>query len=626
MHDTYLQTKNHSVGLNRVLQVKLINSVIASIFLVAGIVYEMVFPQQQQVANIILAIAALAVGTPVFINAVKGLLNREGKYVTEQLVGLAILASMVGGDFIVATIIPIILVFGHLLEEKSIMGIEEAIASLKQLHSRKARILKDGEEDLIDPEELKIGDKIAVYPGDTIPADGVIIDGETLINQAPITGESVPVEAYSGVNVYAGTVNINGKVVIKVSCLSEQTVFNKIISLLEKAEKSKAPIVKIVERYLTLYFPFVIMVAAITLFLTSDINRAITILVISCPCALILASPTAMIAALVTTSRNGIMIKNTAFLETLAEVDTLIFDKTGTVTLGELELEEIHLLEDTSREEILKIASICANGSLHPICVSVRKYARKAKLETSVPESQTELHGKGVVAIHNDTTYYLGRKSWIAEEIKLTDSEEDNSFKGTSVWVANNQKLLGQITFSDQPRPEIKESIKACRKFGIKNVYLLTGDRQEIADHIGKSLGVDKIVAECLPQDKLDFVNSQKEAGFKVMFVGDGINDALALKASNVGVAVARGGSDIAIQNSDITLNSTSLDNLPLMFRLSERTREVINQNILIGTGFGLSMMIIASAGLISPVTGAITHNFGSIFVVLNSARMLKDK
>ncbi len=615
---------NHSVGLNRILQLKLVNSILAAVLLVAGLVYESFFPEQQQVAQIILALAAMAVALPVFYGGIRGMFDRDGHFMTEQLVSLAILASMIEGNFTVAAVIPIILVFGHLLEEKSIMGIEEAIASLKKLHSRQARLLQQGEEKMVEPEHLEIDDLVVCYPGEILPADGTVCEGDSLINQAPITGESVPVEAFAGVGVFAGTVNLSGRIVIKVNRLAGETLFNKIVHLLEEAEQSKAPIVKIVEKYLSLYFPFVIMVAAITLFVTSDVSRAITILVISCPCALILASPTAMIASLVTASRLGIMIKNTAFLELLAEVDTLIFDKTGTVTYGRLDLQEIRPMPGIDSQHLLERAAFCASGSIHPVSASIRSYVHEKGVKSSIPSRQQELHGRGVMAEEGGRKYYLGKLSWIREETGV-ELPEQQSNGHTSVWVADEKTVLGEIIFYDRPRPEMQEAIASCRSAGICNVYLLTGDKKEIGENIGQSLGADGIICECLPQDKLDFVNKKKEEGCRVMFVGDGINDALALKASDVGVAIARGGSDIAIQNSDITLNSDSLLNLPQMFRLSEKTRTIINQNILIGTGFSLLMMGIAAAGLISPVTGAITHNLGSIFVVLNSARMLKD-
>lgn len=615
----------HSVGLNSILKLKLANSIFAAVFLITGIVLEMLLPEQKQTAQLIVAVAALAVSLPVFINGLKGLFTREPCFMTEQLVSLAILAAMSEGEFAVATIIPIIMVFGHLLEEKSIMGIEEAIESMRRLHSRQARLMADGRETLVEPGELKPDDLIVCYPGETIAADGVISEGETMINQAPITGESVPVEAFAGVGVFAGTINLSGKICIKVTKAASDTLFNKILHLLKEAEASKAPIVKIIEKYLGLYFPFVIMVAALTLFLTGDISRAVAILVISCPCALILASPSAMIAALVSAARHGIMIKNTAFLELLAEVDSVIFDKTGTVTLGKLEVEKVVALPGSDNQEMLKYAAMCASGSIHPVSAALIAYAHANGIKFPIPTVQKELHGRGVLAEIDGKKFYLGKPAWIAEEAGIAAPPDLVGENGISVWVASEKAFFGEVIFSDRPRPEIRQAIDQLRSLGVKNVILLTGDRSQIGNAIGKALGVDETICECLPQDKLNYVNSRKAAGERVMFVGDGINDALALKASDVGIAMARGGADIAIQNSDITLNTDNLLNLARMFTFSEKTRGIINQNILIGTGFSLMMMVLASIGLISPVIGAIAHNLGPVFVVLNSARMLKE-
>ena len=563
---------SYSVNLSGILQLKLVNSVFAIVFLTAGLVYETIFPDQKQVSEIILAVAALAIALPVFANAFQGLFDRGGKYITDQLVSLAILASMIEGNFIVAAVLPIVLAFGHLLEEKSIMGIEEAIASLKKLHSRKARRIEAGAEVLVEPESLNVDDNIVCYPGEVIAADGAVVDGESMVNQAPITGESVPVEAYAGMNVFAGTINVSGKITIRVTRLSRDTLFNKVVTLLKEAERSKAPIVKIIEKYLDMYFPFVIMVAALTMFVTNDVTRAIAVLVISCPCALVLASPTAMIASLVVATRNGIMVKNTAFLETLSDIDTLVFDKTGTVTYGRLEVERMFPAPDVSEDQLLEYAALCASGSIHPVSASIVGFAHLKGVRFPPPSARKEFHGRGVTAMDGSSRYYLGKKDWVEAESGVTAIENPSDSGNTSVWVAGNGKFLGEIIFSDKPRPEIVSAVKACRENGVKSVWLLTGDRAEVGEQIGRYLGVDGCISQCLPQDKLDFVNKRKDEGAKVMFVGDGINDALALKASDVGVAIARTGSDIAIQNSDIILNTETLLQLPLMFTLSERT------------------------------------------------------
>jgi P-type E1-E2 ATPase len=332
-----------------------------------------------------------------------------------------------------------------------------------------------------------------------------------------------------------------------------------------------------------------------------------------------------MIAALVIASRKGIMIRNSSFVETLANIDTIIFDKTGTVTTGSYQIVDLVPENNVSESELVSAAAVCATGSMHPVSQAIARYALENSINVNKAESQQELHGKGVEANFNKTSYLLGRSEWISEKINRKFSG-DLSNDLSTVWVAVDKKLLGRITLADLPRPEFKDIMAECRKQNIKEIFLLTGDRKMVAEKIGKLFSFDLIQAECLPQHKLDFVQKCKEQGKKVMFVGDGINDALALKASDVGVAIGVGGSDIAIQSSDITLKSESLASIPFMFRLSRKIHRTINQNILIGTGFSLLMITMATLGIITPVWGAISHNLGTLFVLINSASLLSKK
>ncbi|NLM16416.1 MAG: cadmium-translocating P-type ATPase [Candidatus Riflebacteria bacterium] len=612
--------------LGGLLKMRLVNSVLALVLLTAGYIYKRLSPEQAQSGELLMALASLIVAFPVLVEGLKGLFSKEPKFMTEQLVSLAILASMSQGEFAAATFIPVILVFGHVLEEKSIMGIEKAVASFKKLAAREAAIVENGKERKVGIETIKVGDVVVCYPGEVIPVDGVIVEGDSFVDQATMTGESVPLEVYKGVSVFAGTANMSGKLLIKTVKLSKDFLFNRIISLLKEAEKSKAPIVKLIEKYVYMYFPFVIATAAITLFVTGSIGRAVAILVLSCPCALVLASPTAMISALVTASRNGIMIKNTAFLEKVSEIDTVVFDKTGTVTFGKLDLEEIYPFNDSiSPDEVLKAAANSAVGSMHPVSAAIVGYLHANSMEIPLSGGLEEVPGNGVKSEIDGKVYYLGKIAWISEALGIKAPESLAPSHGISVWVAGEGKIFGQISFSDKPRPEMADAIAAIKDCGVKRFALLTGDKKEIGEEVGNKLGFDEVITECLPNDKLNYINKLKEGGSKVLFVGDGVNDALALKAGDVGVAMGKGGSDVSIQNSDITLNTSDMMALHKMFVLSAKTRSIINQNIFIATGFTFFMMLLASAGFLGPVAGAIVHNLGGVFVAMNSARLLKE-
>jgi Cd2+/Zn2+-exporting ATPase len=603
------------------LKVKLTNMVFSAMLLIMGMIYKYVFPENAHVGDLMMGISSLIVSVPVVIYGIRGFFASHPCYVTEQLVSIAVLASMAQRDFISATLIPIFMVIAHFLEEKSILGVREAIQGLKKLYSKKVRRLSDdGEEEEVDMDDINDGDVIICYPGENISVDGIVIRGESLVDQASITGESLPVFVEDSSRVYAGTVNLTGLIQIKITDTRKDSVIERVMSLLEEVEESRTPVEKIVERYIGFYLPFIIAIAAVTLFITGNISRAVTVLIISCPCALILATPTAMIAALVTATRNGIMIKNSSFLELLSEIKTLIFDKTGTITTGSLSLVELDPLEEGGEDELLMAASVCALGSRHPVSRAVIEYARQRSVKLATPDSVEEFSGRGVSAVAGGVQYSLGRKSWIFPE------DEKNSEDETviSVWVKKDERVLGRISFSDTLKPGIINVISQCRDIGIEKIVLLTGDKKHIACEIGEAVGVDEIHSECLPEDKLSFVRKCRTDDNKVMTVGDGINDALALSASDIGVTIGQSSSDIAIQSSDITLKIDDLDRIPEMFRLSSRTRGVVNQNILIGAGFSVFMMILAVSGIVNPLMGALFHNLGSIFVIINSSRLLK--
>jgi heavy metal translocating P-type ATPase len=619
-------TGDFSTGLRQVIRLKIVNAVMATVLLLTGLIYKEAFPDQKQVGELLLFLAAFSVFLPIMISGIKGFFVKDNRFMTEQLVMFASIALMVNGELAAATVIPIIMVIGHVLEEKSIIGVEEAINSLKELGNRKAHRLEDSSELDVEISSLKIGERIVIYPGETVPIDGVVNQGQSLVNQAHVTGESAPIEVENGSQLFAGTMNLTGKLTMKVTQTSDNTLLSNIVALLEEAGNTKIPVVKIIEKYLDLYFPAVIMVAAITLFLTHEISRVVTVLVISCPCSFVLASPSAMIAALVLASRKGIMIRNSTFVEGLADVDTLIFDKTGTVTSGFYQVVDIFPQGLIEKKEVVATAAICASGSIHPVSQAIIRHCEEQNIGFIKAESQAELHGKGVKAENGTTTYRLGKAEWVFGEIGQEPPVESSEDSLSSVWIAVGNKILGKISLADLPRPEFTEIIAECRQIGIKELILLTGDKQLVAQKIGELFKFDQIKAECLPQDKLEYVQECKKQEKKVMFIGDGINDALALKASDIGVAIGNSGADIAIQSSDITLKSESLEHIPFMFRLSRRIHRTINQNIIIGTGFSLVMIGLATFGVITPVWGAIAHNLGTFFVLVNSARLLNKQ
>jgi Cd2+/Zn2+-exporting ATPase len=578
-------------------------------------------PGQAAVAGIVQLIAVVIVAWPVFRQATEGFVAQDPGSYTEQLVALAILAAVVTGDFTTAGLVPLLMEVGHLLEERSVQGARAAIEGIQKLHARTATLLDGGAERTVATEDLRVGDRVLVRPGETIPADAVVLEGHSSVDQSSVTGESMHEDVAPGSPVFAGTVNIDGLIQAEVRGVGGETALGRVIELLREAEESKAPVTRMLERYASAYLPIVLAVAAVVLFATGQVNRAIAVLVVACPCALVLSGPVAMVAALAVASRWSILIKGSSFLERVSEVDTVVLDKTGTVTLGALSVLEVHPVEGVDRDELLRMAGRCGHGSLHPVSRAAFQAARAAGLEVMPPTELREQAGQGVLAETDEGLLRLGRASWLSEQGLAFDVVEPS--RGIAVWVACDQRVLGWLELADTPRPEAAAALRGLRALGAKRLVLLTGDREQVAARVAEELGFDAYEAEVLPERKAELVAEEQAAGRRVMMVGDGVNDALALRSADVGVAVGAVINEVALGGADIALMGNNLARLPQMVDLANRTRRTVNLNVFVGVGFSVLMLTLAAMGLISPLLGALLHNGGAIFVVVNSARLL---
>ncbi len=582
------------------------------------------------IAELIIALAACVVAAPIFWIAVRGVLNRDSHTLTEQLVALATLAAMMMGDFITATLIPVIMSLGHFLEERSILGAQAAIEGLRRLHARRATLVTPEGECDVDPQTLTPGDVFIVRPGDVIAADGRIIDGSSAIDQSSITGESAPEDVEPESNVFAGTINLTGMLRVEVTRIGSQTAIGRVVELLQSAEQSKTPVLKLIERYAGYYVPIILAVAAVVLFVSRDMSRAVAVLVVACPGALVLAGPTAMVAALAAASRLGILVKNTRFLESLADVDTVVLDKTGTVTLGQLELVGTKSSGGHGDEELLLEAAECATGSRHPVSRAIVRAAEAAagpiKPHSSGDEFK-EISGKGVMVTSNGRVKLLGRREWLVEQ--GISVPENPKHAGPIVWLGSideaggGGEAIGCLLLADVPRPEAKQAIADLRKLGLTRSILLTGDRREVAEQIGEALEMDELIAEVLPEQKLEVIHAERAAGNSVMMVGDGVNDALALASGDVGVALGAVASDIALQSADVALMTNDLGRLPMTVQLARWTRRTIHENVLIAAGMSIFFVWLASVGIVTTRPGAFLHFIGEVIVIGNSARLL---
>lgn len=567
-------------------------------------------------------IGALIEGVPVILSGVRGIFTKNLTNAMEILVGIAVVACMFGGDLILALLIPLILNVVHILEERSIMGGRDVIEGLKQMQQTTALVLENGEEREVDATTLRVGQQIVVKAGMGFPIDGVVVSGETDVDQKSLTGEPQPARATVGDAVFAGTVNLTGRVVVEVVKEHVDTSFSKILKLLEESESISVPESRLTDRFLSYYIPFVLAVAGAAALFSGSIASAIAILVVSCPCGQMLVSSAPMIAALSVATKRGVLIKNSKFIEELTEVDTVVFDKTGTVTRGELSLDEVLPLGTCTRERLLSVAASAASGSTHPVSravsAAVSEEAPSRKLQI------TEISGGGVMAMGEDGyTVLFGRREWLEREGIAVPVGFAEANDGSVSLVAENGVLLGAVSFTDTARPNADTAISQLRELGVLRSVILTGDREAPAARIAKEVGADEVHARLLPEDKLGHLKALAESGACVLAVGDGINDALALREAQVGIAMGAMGSDLAIDSADIALMNNNLENIPFVVALARKTRRVIYQNLVLSLGITATMIALSALGVISALAGSILHNCGAFAVLLNSARIL---
>ena len=589
----------------------------ALVCLAGALVYERIFPEQDVVASVIYLAGIFIIGIPVLVTAVRGLISKNMKSALEILVSIAMIISALSGEFLLAIIIPVILTFVHFLEEKSIMGGRDAIEGLKKLQADTAILLKDGNETEVNAKELKCNDIIIARPGMSLPVDGEVVFGVSSIDQKSLTGESVPKTAALGDQVFAGTININGIIHVKVTKEYSDTSFQKIVRLLEDAENITLPETKIVDKFMLYYIPLVLVTALLVWLFTQDIIRAIAILVASCPAGHLLISSAPMIAALTTAAKKGILIKNSAFAEHLAETDYVIFDKTGTITNGILEADSFHLDNAENFDELIAAAACVAHASLHPISKSIISLCADKKIEKDY--EIIEHIGKGLEGKKGGEAIYLGSYSWVRSlGYDVSDKYED---VGTCGWVVKNEKILGCIVFKDTPREDAAQIMVELKNSGAAKTCLLTGDRFQVAKRVQAEVGIDEMQCELLPEQKLAHVEKVMQ-DHVVTVIGDGINDALALSKAHVGIAMGAMGSDTAIQSADIALMNNNLANIPYAVKLAQKTKGIIYQNIIFAFSLSIVMIFLAGAGFVTPIAGALLHNLGAFFILLNSSRV----
>ena len=597
------------------------------VFVINAFVVDWVFDASHVVAGASAMIGAIILGYPIMVTAIKDL--KLGKLSINELVAIAVLAAFASGDYKTAGVVAFFMLLGELIETRTAEGARNSIESLIKLTPTKARRIKaDKSEEEVPASQLAIGDIIRIRPGDNVAADGVILNGQGSFNQATITGESLPVDKKSGDEVFAGTLNLTGVLEIKVSRAGTDTTLGRVRELILAAEKTKLPIMKIVDQYMAFYTPLVLVIGALVWAFTRDLERVISVLVVSCPCAFILATPTAMVAALSAAARLGILIKNVADIETAAKINAFIFDKTGTLTTGELAVSRLAPIGDTKPAELLRIAASAEKYSNHPTAKALATISAEAGVSLVEPKDFTETAGRGVTADVGGAKVLVGRAQWLKDNGVTEDFEKSVDLNETEGWslifVARDGKCIGWVGLQDQTRPEARAALAELKEAGVRRIAMVSGDRQPVATRVAAEIGCEEAKGDCLPQNKVEFVRAVKAKGYHVAVIGDGVNDAPALAAGDIGIAMGAAGSEVAIHSATIALMNNDLRRLPFLVKLSRSTRTVINQNFLFGVFFIIGGLSAAAFGWLNPILAAVLHNAGSLIVIFNSARLVR--
>ena len=579
-------------------------------------------PEQAFASQMSALLGAFILALPIIWVAVKDLVR--GKVYMNELVALAILAALALADFQSAGLIAFFLLVTIIIETRTASGAQRSIEELIKLTPNTARKLVDGGEVEVQATELKVGDVIRVRPGENFPVDARIRSGESTVNQASITGESVPVEKMPGSDVFAGTQNLTGLLDLEVTKVGEDTTLGKVKDMILQAEASRTPVVRIIDRYAGYYTPTVLMIAWVTWWFTEDLSSVIAFLVIACPCAVVLATPTAVVAAVAAAARLGIFIKNVSHLELASKITSFVFDKTGTLTDGLLSVVKLQPFGEVSPAELLLTAGSVERYSNHPTAVAIQKLAAEAGLELKDATEFSESHGKGVRALVGGAEVRVGRANWMQEQGLTIPEHNAAESEGMSVvYVARGAEILGWIGFRDKIRAEAKEMLSSLRSMGVRYCAMVTGDRSSVAEAVASQLQIDEFQSECLPEGKVAFVERVK-ANSTVAVVGDGVNDAPALAAGDLGIAMGAIGSDVAINSASIALMTNDLRRISMLLYLSRKSQLIINQNLVFGMLFVFGGMILSVIGMMTPVWAAVLHTVSTLIIVFNSARLVR--
>lgn len=613
---------------------KILRVITAGALIASAVIGQYASSLPEQVVLALAAGSLCLTAFPIVAGTLRGLARLQTN--VDELLSIAIVASLILGEWTVAAFVAWIMLLGSLLEEYTSQRARRHIEALVKSGPREAlRINEDGVVVSVAIADLEPGQSILIRPGDVVAADGRISDGESQLDESMMTGEGVPVTKAVGDRVFAGTINGNGSLKVVVERVGTESTHGKIVQLVQQAEQHRAPVLRVAEAYAKWFTPTILALAVLVWLVTGEPRRAVTVLIVGCPCAFVLATPTAIMAALGRASREGILIKGGKYVEACARVSLLAFDKTGTLTTGNCRIRDVVPRDGWTTEALLAQAARLEAGAEHPLARAIVQKAQECGVEIALAANIQREAGLGIseLSAAHDGAWHIGNQQFMLRRgVIVTDgirrrAEAAHSAGQTAIFLAEGRALRGLLTVEDEIRPEAGRVFASLRASGYSDLRMLTGDGQAAASHIGQQLDMppQQVLADLLPEQKYKFIESWEQDGRRVCYVGDGTNDGPALAVASVGVSIGSRENTVALENAPVILMRAGLARLPFLLSLSKATTRTINQNIILfGLLFNATMLCLSALGLLSPILGAIGHNLGSVAVVLNSARLLR--
>lgn len=606
-----------------------LTAVSGSLIVIAMIAHFML--HNELLKTVSLLAATMVAGVPIFIRAIQAL--RLKAFSIELLVSIAVIGALFIGEYVESAAVTFLFMFGAYLEGRTLEKTRSSLRKLIDMQPQEATVIRDGKTIEVDVEEVEVGDRVLIRPGGKVPVDGRVLSGSAQINEAAVTGESVPAMKKINDQVFSGTIVDDGYIEIIAEKVGDDTTFARIIELVEEAQESKSKTEKFLDRFANIYTPAVVVLAILVYIVTQNVLLSVTFLVVACPGALVIGAPVSNVAGIGNGAKNGVLVKGGEVVDQLSKVDTIVFDKTGTLTKGKPEVTEVKVVSEINENELLRLVAIMEKMSEHHLGKTIVKEANARQLNIDVsPEHVEIVKGNGLKGKIENHTFVIGNRSLMNDEgITIQENIESHASSreklgNTAIFIAMNGKIVGIISIMDQIREDAKEAIAELRGKGIKKIIMLTGDNKHTAKLVSDQLGLDEYHAELLPEDKVAHIKQLKAEGHIVAMAGDGINDAPAIATAHIGLAMGEGGTDVSMETADVVLMADQLSQFSHAYALSKETIKNMKQNIFLAVGTVFLLLIGVMIGKVQLATGMFIHEASVLIVILNAMRLIKFK